>query len=42
MKHVVEKRVAYSVWAGKYEERRLLGRPRIRWENNNKIDLGEV
>ena len=27
---------------GKPEEKRLLGRPRRRWEGSNKIDLQEV
>jgi hypothetical protein len=29
-------------WFGKPEGKRLLGRPRRRWENNNKMDLQEV
>jgi len=27
---------------GKHEEKRLVGRPRRRWEKNVKIDLQEV
>jgi hypothetical protein len=27
---------------GKPEGKRPLGRPRHRWEDNNKIDLGEI
>jgi hypothetical protein len=43
--HVVrlgEERGVYSVLVGKPEEKRLLGRPRRRWENNVKMDLQEV
>ena len=29
-------------FGGKDEERRPLGRPRLRWEDNIKIDLREV
>jgi len=32
----------YRVLVGKPEEKRPLGRPRHRWENNIKIDLQEV
>ena len=27
---------------GKYERKRPLGRPRIRWEDNIKVDLHDV
>ena len=37
-----EKRGMYRVLVGKPDGRRLLGRPRRRWENNMKIDLQEV
>ena len=38
-----EGRVAYSFFfVGKPEGRRLLGRPRRRWEDNIKVDLQEV
>jgi hypothetical protein len=37
-----EKRDVYSVLVGKPEGKRLLGRPRRRWENNIKMDLQEV
>jgi hypothetical protein len=37
-----ERRYAYRVLAGKPERRRLLERPRHRWEDNIKIDLREV
>ena len=32
----------YWVLVGKLEGKRTLGRPRNRWEDNNKIDLQEV
>jgi hypothetical protein len=32
----------YRVLAGKPEEKRPLGRPRRRWEDNIKMDLQEV
>jgi hypothetical protein len=34
-----EVRVAYNILVGRPEGRRLLGRPRRRWEDNIKIDL---
>jgi hypothetical protein len=37
-----ERRGAYRALVGKPEGRRPLGRPRRRWEDNNKMDLGEV
>jgi hypothetical protein len=37
-----ERRGAYRDLVGKPEERRPLGRPRRRWENNIKMDLPEV
>jgi hypothetical protein len=37
-----ERRGAYRVLVGKPEGRRPLGRPRRRWEDNIKTDLGEV
>jgi len=37
-----ERRGVYRVLAGKPEGKRLLGRPRGRWEDNNKMDLQEV
>jgi hypothetical protein len=33
---------AYRVLMGKSERRRLLGRPRSIWEDNNKMDLQKV
>jgi hypothetical protein len=37
-----EKRNAYRVLVGEPEEKRLLGRPRHRWEDNITIDLTEI
>ena len=37
-----ERRGAYRVLVVKLEERRPLGRPTRRWENNIKMDLHEV
>jgi len=37
-----ERRVLYRVLVGKPEEKRPLGRPRRRWEDNIKLDLQEV
>jgi hypothetical protein len=37
-----EKRNAYKLLVGKPEGRRALGRPRRRWVNNIRMDLGEV
>jgi hypothetical protein len=37
-----EGRGAYRILVGRPEGRRLLGRPRRRWENNIKMDLQEV
>jgi hypothetical protein len=34
-----ERRSAYRVMVGKPEGKRPLGRPRLRWEVNFKIDL---
>jgi hypothetical protein len=39
---VGEKRNAYRLLAGKPGGKRLLGRPRRRWVNNIKMDVGEV
>jgi hypothetical protein len=38
----VEKRKAYRLLVGKPEGKRLLGRPRRRWVDNIRMDLGEV
>jgi hypothetical protein len=37
-----EKRGVYRVLVGKLEEKRPLGRPRLRWEYNINIDLQEL
>jgi hypothetical protein len=39
---MVERRGVYRASVGKPEGKRLLGRPRRRWEDNIKIDLQEV
>ena len=40
--HMWERIGVYKVLVGKSEGRRTLGRHRRRWEDNIKIDLGEV
>jgi hypothetical protein len=37
-----ERRRAYRFLVGKPEGRRPLGRPRLRWENNIKMDIKDV
>jgi hypothetical protein len=37
-----EKRNAYKLLVGKSEGKRPLGRPRRRWMDNIRIDLGEI
>jgi len=37
-----ERKGVYKVLVGKPEEKRQLGRPRRRWEDNMKMDLQEV
>jgi len=37
-----ERRSAYGVLVGKPEGGRPLGRPRLRWEDNIKIDIQKV
>jgi hypothetical protein len=37
-----EKRNAYGLLVGKPERKRLLGRPRRRWVDNIRMNLGEV
>jgi hypothetical protein len=37
-----EKRNAYRALVGKPEGRRLLGRPRRKWVDNIKMDLGDI
>ena len=40
--HMGERRVVYRVLFGKPEGKRSVGRPRLRWEFNIKMDLPEV
>jgi hypothetical protein len=40
--HMGEDRGVHNVLVGKPEEKRPLGRPRRRWEDNIKMDLQEV
>jgi hypothetical protein len=40
--HMGERCSLYRVLVGKPEEKRPLGRPRLRWEDNIKMDLQEV
>jgi len=40
--HMGESRSLYRVLVGKSEEKKPLGRPRHRWEDNIKMDLQEV
>jgi hypothetical protein len=37
-----EVRGAYNILVGRPEGRRLLGRPRRKWEDNIKMDLREI
>jgi hypothetical protein len=37
-----EKRIVYRLLVGKPEGKRLLGRPRCRWIDNNETDLLEI
>jgi hypothetical protein len=37
-----KRRGAYRVLVGKHEEKRPLGKPRRRWEDNIKMDVKEV
>jgi hypothetical protein len=39
---MVEKRNAYTLFVGKPEGNRSLGRPRHRWVDNIWMDLGEM
>jgi hypothetical protein len=39
---VEEKRNAYAILVGKPEGKRQVGRPRRRWEDNIKIELGGI
>jgi hypothetical protein len=40
--NMVERRGVYRVLVGTPEGKRPLGRPRLRWEDNVKMDLKEV
>ena len=40
--HVGQKRGAYRALMGKHEEKRPLGRPRRRWEDNIKTDIQKI
>jgi hypothetical protein len=40
--HIALMEDAYRLLVGKPEGRRPLGRPRRRWEDNIRMDLGEV
>ena len=42
MWHVWETRGAYRVLVGRPEGKRALGRPRLRWDDNIKMDLQDV
>lgn len=42
MARLGDRRGAYSVFMGRSEGKRPLGRPRRRWENNIKIDLKAI
>jgi hypothetical protein len=35
-------KIAYNIFVGKPGRKRPLGRPRRRWENNIRMDLGET
>jgi hypothetical protein len=37
---MVQMRNAYNISAGKPEGKKSLGRPRCRWQNNIRMDLG--
>jgi hypothetical protein len=37
-----DRRSVYRVWVGKHQIKRLLVRPRRRWEDNIKVDLRDV
>jgi hypothetical protein len=37
-----EKRNAYRLLVGKPEGKRLLGRPRLKWVDNIKVDIVEI
>jgi hypothetical protein len=39
---MVEKRNIYRILVGNMEGKRSLGKPRRRWEDNNKMDVREI
>jgi hypothetical protein len=39
---MAEERKVYGILVGKPEGKRLLGRPRRRWEDGIRMDLGEI
>jgi hypothetical protein len=40
--HIGESRDVYGVYLGQHEGKRLVGRARLRWKDNIKMDLQEV
>jgi hypothetical protein len=40
--YMADRRDAYRILVGKPEGKRPLGRPKLRWEENIKMDLWEV
>jgi len=40
--HIREMKNAYKILVGKSEGKRLLGRPRLRWKDNIRMDLREI
>jgi hypothetical protein len=42
VEHMEEKRNVYIILVGKPEGKRPLGRPRRRWKDNIRMDLGEM
>jgi hypothetical protein len=40
--HMGEMRNAYKILFGKSEGKRRFGRPRLRWEDNIRMDLREI
>ena len=41
-KYYIESRSAFKILTGKPKEKRPLGRPRRRWEDNIRVDLEEI
>jgi hypothetical protein len=42
VKELGEKRNSYRILVGKLEDKRPLGRPRLRWVDNIKMDIREI